>query len=41
VQPICIVVSRVVSDPETFQQCNALLKHLLAMIFVRHDSCRL
>jgi hypothetical protein len=35
VQLVCIVVPRVVGDPETFHQCNALIKHLPPVILVK------
>jgi hypothetical protein len=35
VQPVCIVVPRVVGDPETFHQCNALSEHLPLVILVK------
>jgi hypothetical protein len=35
VQPVCIVIPRVVGDPETFHQYNALIEHFPPVILVK------
>jgi hypothetical protein len=35
VQPVCIVVPKVVGDLETFHQCNALSEYLPPVILVK------
>jgi hypothetical protein len=34
-QLVCMVVPRVVGDPETFHRCNALIEHLPLVILVK------
>jgi hypothetical protein len=35
VQLVCIVVPRVVGDPQIFHQCNSLIEHLPPVILMK------